>query len=232
VDSFGASAARSPPAPAAAPARRRETYRHADPMFAPLIRLRQKIVGAIEKNKAMSIGLSLAAMLTGVTVIHFHLSASDEEVDDNRTPVWVEKPREVYFYDIDTEAVFAHSLANPPPIHTPTQQPTDQPHGLRAYIYSCGECAPQNWYIGHLETFDPVAREAWARRMRARRRPDMPEAAVAPNADFGRYIVNPEDKGTLHVADSPEAKEVLARDVRPCADGSAPHPCEPMLAKR
>jgi hypothetical protein len=203
------------------------SYKRADSIFEPFLRKRRQITEYFDKNRYFAIGLSLAAMAVGVTIIYLQLTTPDEELDVNRTPAWIEKPRDVYFYDIDNQSVFTYSLSNPPPVLTPAQQPSDQPHGFRAFIFSCSECTPKNWYIAHLETFDLIAREAWSRRMRARRRPDMPNADTVPNSDLGRYIVDPADTGKLLEANSPEAKDVLARSSKPCEDGSAPRPCEP-----
>lgn len=61
-------------------------------------------------------------------------------------------PSEVYFWDMETDEPFAASIESVPPIEAPSGG-----RGVRAYLHSCGECTPGEWF-GYLETHTDEAR--------------------------------------------------------------------------
>lgn len=62
-------------------------------------------------------------------------------------------PAEVYFWDLETNEPFAGQGDAFPPLTAPSGGV-----GVRAHLFTCGECEPDEWF-GYLETYTD---EAWA----------------------------------------------------------------------
>lgn len=57
-------------------------------------------------------------------------------------------PPNVYYWNLDTNEVFVQRADAVPPIQAPNGG-----EGVRAYLFSCGECSPDQWF-GYLQKFD------------------------------------------------------------------------------
>lgn len=129
-------------------------------------------------------------------------------------------PRDVYYYDVETSAVFTHNSADLPPVTTPWPSAAMTPHGYRAYVFSCGECVPQSWEVLYIESYSPAIKEAWERY----HSPGNP--AEMPNPMQGRFVADPLAQQWKPLSD-PEAKELLMRPYMKCPDGRAARQCMP-----
>ena len=79
--------------------------------------------------------------------------------------------RLVYYYDEATNTVFLDSAQLIPPIKAPSQEGSDTPSGVRAYIFACESCAPSyegmtldevvnnGGYIAWLEKYTPEGQQ-------------------------------------------------------------------------
>lgn len=63
--------------------------------------------------------------------------------------------RPVYYLDLETREFFTDRLDAIPPITAPSGG-----RGVRAHLYSCGECEPGEWF-GYLETYTEEARRIY-----------------------------------------------------------------------
>lgn len=75
-----------------------------------------------------------------------------------------------YFYDMGSGTIFANSNSEPPPIPAPSGPYQGEFGGVRAYIYTCGECVDyhgmtvdevkaEGGIIAWLETFNPEVKQ-------------------------------------------------------------------------
>ncbi|MFW6059506.1 MAG: hypothetical protein ACODAQ_04960 [Phycisphaeraceae bacterium] len=64
------------------------------------------------------------------------------------------QPTEVYFWDLGTEEPFVLTSDQTPPVEAPSGD-----RGVRAHLYTCGECTPDEWF-GYLETLTKEAKQA------------------------------------------------------------------------
>lgn len=61
-----------------------------------------------------------------------------------------------YFYDLDAKELFVGKSSQTPPIDTPA----GGKRGVKAYVYSCGDCADESTrFVGYLEMYTPEAKE-------------------------------------------------------------------------
>lgn len=67
---------------------------------------------------------------------------------------------DVYFYDLNTQKLFAAKSDQIPPIDTPSgPAPGGAPAGVRAYVFACNDCGNENdRFIGWLEMYTPEAK--------------------------------------------------------------------------
>lgn len=76
----------------------------------------------------------------------------------------VYKPRivDVYYYDLGTGKLFLAKSNQIPPIESPSGPgPNNIPQGVRAYVFSCGDCGDKTQqFVGWLEMYTPDAKQA------------------------------------------------------------------------
>jgi hypothetical protein len=153
------------------------------------------------------------------------------------------RPRErvipVYFYDLNTNQLFVGQSDQVPPIYAPSQ-PDKQgiPKGVRAFVYSCGECDDESErFIAYLEMYTPeakAARERMQRIVRGEEQPpgDMGEGS-AEAAEMQMYEMWEQGRLMRLLNDdnwvpamSEEAMQMLQHLERMC-DGTVPKHCLP-----
>lgn len=64
-----------------------------------------------------------------------------------------EGPRLAYFYDLGTDQIFTAPVNPLPPIDAPS----GRNQGVLAYVFGCGNCAPENRHVAYLEMYTPEA---------------------------------------------------------------------------
>lgn len=116
---------------------------------------------------------------------------------------------EVYFWDLEREEPFPHSVDVIPPIEAPSGG-----RGVRAHLYTCGECNPAEWF-GYLETHTEEAKRIYE------------EEGVIP-VDQDELLVRPLEGGNwtplgraMHVTDP------VHDPCDPAEDDSFPEECLP-----
>lgn len=116
--------------------------------------------------------------------------------------------RDAYFWDLETQEPFVASITEVPPIEAPSGG-----RGVRAYLYTCGECTPEEWF-GHLETYTEEAKEYY-------------ERDGVPPEDDHELLVRPLEGGSWVPYDA--AADVIERPYEPCPGGGErfPRQCRP-----
>jgi len=135
--------------------------------------------------------------------------------------------RASWYYDLHTRKLFAANLESPP-IDAPSGVQVDgKPAGVRAYVFSCGDCAIDlQRTLAWLETFDdkPTGPGFDANGGRRPAAPPSAGGASSPSWLAGSKVKKPDDKDWVHNA-SEEAKVVKA--LEDCPNGAAPKRCTP-----
>lgn len=65
-------------------------------------------------------------------------------------------PKQVYFYDVGSGELFAADRAAQPPI----EAPSGAGNGVKAVVYSCGECSDSSLQVAFVTTYSEEARAA------------------------------------------------------------------------
>ena len=127
----------------------------------------------------------------------------------------------VYFYDLNTQAVFVGDMSNIPPFFAPSQKWTSsaKPMGVRAAVFSCGGCArAEDRFVGYVEAYTPDARAALIERMKgpginedlgpdARRNDPSVAGLVVSLPDGGRWVSTRDDEaGAAVIMGAPQAR--------------------------
>lgn len=118
--------------------------------------------------------------------------------------------RAVYFLDMETQEVFEQ----PPGTLAPVSAPSGG-QGVRAHLYTCGECEPDEWF-GYLET---VREDGQA-----------PAAAnEEPPYREGDHLLRELDNGEWVPYFSPAGERIREVAEQPCPDehDASPRPCLP-----
>lgn len=107
----------------------------------------------LEKNKPLSIGLIV--VIFGVAA-YFAIFRSQPEGPRVAPP-----QEEVYYYDLGSKELFNVKLPAFPPVEAPSghKQESGQPGGVRAHLFSCGECNKEEQFIGYLENMTKAAHD-------------------------------------------------------------------------
>jgi len=137
--------------------------------------------------------------------------------------------REVYYYDVNTNSVFASDAASIPPIDAPSGKPGPDgvPAGVRAHIYSCGACNESDWFIAYLQRYTLEARQ---RILELRQQSDTGEMAEdiymeMSELEMSTLIADPDELNWVPI-ESEEADAIRSQLAGKCT-GSRPKPCYP-----
>jgi hypothetical protein len=163
------------------------------------------------------------------------------------------KPRpkpitEVYYYDIITGKLFPAPVKEFPPIATPdkSELANGMPAGVKANVFSCGQCTVDQQYIGYLETYLPSARQAMVRmtkemeKMAAQPAPAPGGAGIQEDAAMagpspqemmmiseGHLVASQEDVNKWYKQESPEGAALVNAAMKKCPDNKYPRQCFP-----
>ncbi len=128
--------------------------------------------------------------------------------------------RQVYYMNVATNQTFAASTEEIPPITTPEGH---EEAGVRAYLFTCGECKPGEWF-GYLEKFSDEYKRSLAdgslEKMPPPRRADM---------RMESQLIRPlESERTDWVGSlSSEANQIKLKVAKTCGEGTKPTECLP-----
>lgn len=70
---------------------------------------------------------------------------------------------DLWFYDVKAKRLFPASDLSVPPINSPSGPGT----GVRAQVFSCGDCSEQNRFIAYLEMLTPDGKQAVEAQMKS-----------------------------------------------------------------
>jgi len=157
----------------------------------------------LNNNPAVMTIAAIVVLLICLAVIYSNLTGSG----GNRRIV------DVYFYNIDTGDLYAEPANSIPPVDTDAGPGT----GVRAHVYSCGSCTPDEWTIAYLEKFSDDARDAIVNN------PESMEAAQA--YDSGLLVRGLDDQEWVPVY-SEQGMQVSEALANLCPAGSL-KPCLP-----
>ena len=70
-------------------------------------------------------------------------------------------PTLAYFYDVGSGELFSGPGDEPGPIAAPSGATLENgsPGGVKALVYTCGACTPEEQFTSYLEILDPIERE-------------------------------------------------------------------------
>lgn len=136
------------------------------------------------------------------------------------------KPRAVppwpmaYYYDLSTDSVFVARTGELPPVFTPQSRGYGKRNGVRAYVFSCGDCSKNDTkrFIGYLEAFTDETKsrisDAGGNRLGS---PFMPME--------GHLYASPDDREKWVSASSEESRTIWAKVTQKCGGTQPPRAC-------
>jgi hypothetical protein len=139
-------------------------------------------------------------------------------------------PSQTYYYDLTNGQLFADDQYAFPPIPAPSgkKTPDGRDAGVRAYVFSCGDCNDEKTrFIGYLETLTPEAKETIISMNYANGKSStMPTTQPVDPMMYGREIMDPQKPGWLTM-DSPAAGQLIQESLSKCGPGKYPMECFP-----
>jgi hypothetical protein len=154
---------------------------------------------------------------------------------------WQQRPtreaivvRQVYFYDLDKGELLTLPRDQVPPARTKS----GEGKGVRAYVYSCGECTKEQMFIGYLERYPDDARQELLSR-RANPQANSPSGRSIEELEDTRLVAAEEDAkdpAKWFALNTPEAVEIRNYFRTKCkdeakekkiADPPSPRACNP-----
>jgi len=107
----------------------------------------------IQSNRSPVIGAAAAMLVLSLSIV----TAAAWDGGHARNP-------KLWYYDLETHELFT-SRRPLPPIAAPSNDNTDAPTGVRAYVFACGACSAkgEGEFIGYLETFSDEATDLYRR---------------------------------------------------------------------
>jgi hypothetical protein len=139
-----------------------------------------------------------------------------------------------YYYDLGSEKpegldrLFPGERSAIAPIASPSgkQGENGELMGVRAMVYSCGECTDRSsLFIGYLETLTPPARLAMEKLREAAGGP--PNLQMMATAESGTLVRSLEGKDQWYPRRSPEGMTIVNAARSHCGEDNPPQPCYP-----
>lgn len=142
-------------------------------------------------------------------------------------------PKSIWFYDVGRKDVFSTGLDQLPPIDAPSgaKTPDGAPGGVRAHVYSCGDCGSGR-FTGYVERYTP---EVKAKRIEASQKYGSRPEALSPAAlrqaglqeHEGHLVASPDAPEQWLAADSPEGQAIIGAYAVKCGPGKTASECWP-----
>jgi len=99
----------------------------------------------LDRHPKTTATVALLGLLAAIGFLVF------QQVTKNQRP-----KGDLWFYNLKTDKLFPVSDMTLPPIDTESGPQT----GVRAYVYSCGECTESEQFIAYLESMMPATKQA------------------------------------------------------------------------
>lgn len=175
-----------------------------------------------EYGASTNVVLAVIAVIAGCIVLVWGIRAW------RATPTGIEH-EQVWYYDLNTQELFAASHRLVPPIEAPSGlTPDGELAGVRAYVFSCGDCGdPEQRYIGWVEKYTPEVRRAIRYQTGIAGEDEAAGADLpAPRWDEGHLIRSVENGTDWVQALSRAGQAIQERAMQRCETG-APTQCYP-----
>lgn len=105
-------------------------------------------------NSAVAMIVAAVVLVLALVIVWTTLGGADESGPPPS------EDTTVYYYDLNSNELFPGPKDAIPPIDAPSGTPyKGGPAGVRAYVFTCGACNPDDWNIVYLEKFTPTGRE-------------------------------------------------------------------------
>jgi hypothetical protein len=177
-------------------------------------------LGEWMNKNSMAVTIAATVVLLG-SLLLIVLSSATSESDPTT------QATQAYFFDLSTSELFTAEMTLLAPIDAPSGPFKGKPGGVSAFIYSCGQCDPDQWEIRYLRKYSDAAK-----RLMLQLQEDHPGRAVYMPSDrvatepfrSGILVKRPEDadwvrqsspKGTAIVREAIKCGSQLARECRP-----------------
>jgi hypothetical protein len=138
---------------------------------------------------------------------------------------------QVYFYDLTSKKLFTDASTKIPAIPAPSDQPgTAEPKGVRAFVFSCGDCKSEaDRVVGWVETYSPEGQKKLAPLFGPDRPPHGPISPdeVPSLLDVNEHLVAAPSGEQWFDANSSEAQRIRQEAQKPCPSGERPQECRP-----
>lgn len=137
--------------------------------------------------------------------------------------------RNVYYYDLNTGELFIANAGLIPPIDAPSgvlRGTSSGKAGVRAYVFGCGSCSPEDLHVAWIEMYDHEARKNLTEQLSAKTHPLA--SRVGPGVVTSLVAeVNLEDPRdvTWVGLNSLKGSSIVRQSTLSCPDGSAAIPC-------
>lgn len=160
----------------------------------------------LRNNPALS-AMIIVSCLTLAVVIYFMRSQETSEL-----------PPKHWYYDRHTGELFDVYRREIAPVPAPSGKPMPdgEPAGVRAYIFSCGPCTPDAWWVGFLEKYSPEAKK---------RLVEKKKEAGERIYTLLRRVDDPDDAWVGQ--ETPEGEAVRRGAIRACPRGTRLQQCTP-----
>jgi hypothetical protein len=137
-----------------------------------------------------------------------------------------------YYYDLSTDGVFVARTTEFPPIFTPQSRGYGKRNGVRAYVFSCGDCSkkdPQR-YIGFLEAYTNEAKQAlenaggYSPGGSKAPGPLMPDVMYMMSSD-GHLVASPDKHDKWVNANTDEGRAIMTDALKKCGPNTMARTC-------
>lgn len=98
----------------------------------------------MSEKPAVGISVAVAALVVAGIVVAIGGG-------DGRKSTSLSAREKLWFYDLGSKELFAGPAKERPPVKA-----TSGEDGVRAYVFSCGQCSESEQFIGYLENFEDV----------------------------------------------------------------------------
>ncbi len=135
-------------------------------------------------------------------------------------------PQSNYFYDLGTGELFTQPVAALPPVTAPSGG-----EGVRAFVFTCGECTPSQLVVGYLQRLNEKAIEVSGRLAQVE---DTKRQALYTDIQGGTFVAAPPAAGEqprwMPII-TMESKALLQAHMRMCPGEERAMLCTPDKAK-
>lgn len=131
----------------------------------------------------------------------------------------------VYYYDLGSGELFVDWSNEIPPVKAPSgPDANNMPQGVRAYVFSCGDCSDESQrFVGWLETYTPEVKQML---LTPRKRDSLQEQEYLDFIKSG-HLVRLTDSDAWVPADSEAGFSVTASVEARCGPQGQSRPCFP-----